>query len=157
MTAFEAELCNPEISDIIFDYEAKPCLLQADQEINLLEDDFWDFDEKGEEPLLPTNPMASIQNQNRDTTTELEQTISDTTNYEYSDNSIEDNDRHPTHYQQRHAIFDEELGDLNDISLNPADLPETGQHIIFWDPRSDSRKVAQITKMCKSVQNKNPG
>ena len=60
MTAFEAELCNPEISDIIFDYEAKPSLLQADQEIQLVEDDFWDFDEQRDEPLLPTNPMASI-------------------------------------------------------------------------------------------------
>ena len=67
-------------------------------------------------------------------------------------------DLNQTRSQSRqHSYFDEELGDLNDKRLNPTSLPEVGQLILFWDPISNSKKIAQITKMCQSVQLKNPG
>ena len=56
-----------------------------------------------------------------------------------------------------YGSFDEELGDVNDKSLNPAALPEAGQLILFWDPDSNSKKLAKVIKMFKTVQLKNPG
>ena len=46
---------------------------------------------------------------------------------------------------------------MNDKSSNPIELPKPGQLILFWDPLTKSRQVAEIKHMAGTVQKRNPG
>ena len=98
----------------------------------ILESDIWDFDSLVTDPSEP-NYYTDSQNNAGNATTVPDQNedMETTSSYEYSDQSSENDIEDHPRTQHQNANFDEELGDLNDTSLNPASLPKVGQLIIF--------------------------
>ena len=68
-----------------------------------------------------------------------------------------ESDCHENLEEELNDVIDDELGDLNDKSSNPIELPKPGQFILFWDPLTKSRQVAEIKHMVGTVQKRNPG
>ena len=178
-----AEMLQPEWYYPLDDHstESFPSTVQCDQpEEN--NEDFWIFEASAEPGDEDSNAPDSEDDQPTDTSTydaseeKSEITLASEENdehYEYIaappdpqadpfhaqavGNEQHDDDLNVLDIEEpNNPMYDEELGDLRDLTLNPSELPLPGQRIVFWDSASNSKLKAQVTLMFKTVQKKWP-